>query len=212
MSSVDVSMAVVRRLPRYYRFLTGLARSGVNRISSSEIANQMGLTASQIRQDLNNFGGFGLQGYGYNVPQLISEIENILSLNSSLKAILIGVGNLGKAIAGFILSSSKGINLIGLFDKNHSAISPVEHLEVMSSASLSEFCITNEPEIAILCIPGRSAQRTAEQLKELGIKGFWNFSDSDLHMGEGVYVENVHLGDSLMTLGFQVHSFFKNDR
>jgi len=202
----SVSLLVVRRLPRYYRFLTELKKSGIVRISSKELAKRMGLTASQIRQDLNCFGGFGQQGYGYNVDQLSDEIERILFLDSRMPAILIGVGNLGRAISSF-LYEAKGVKLIGLFDKNPKSVSEQNpDLDVMSINRLEEFCTQHKPQIAILCIPSEHAQQMASRLVELGIKGFWNFSQVDLHVDPTVSVENVHLGDSLMTLGFNVHT------
>jgi redox-sensing transcriptional repressor len=201
-----VSPPVVRRLPRYYRFLCDLKRSGIVRISSKELAAQMGLTASQIRQDLNCFGGFGQQGYGYNVDQLSSEIERILYLDRRLPAILIGVGTLGRALTSY-LYDAKGISLIGLFDKNPRSIADVNpDLDVMSVTLLDAFCKEQKPVIAILCIPGSNAQQMATKLVQLGIRGFWNFSHTDLRLSDAVHVENMHLGDSLMTLGFRVNA------
>ena len=200
-----VSLPVVRRLPRYYRFLCELKKSGIVRISSKELAKQMNLTASQIRQDLNCFGGFGQQGYGYNVDQLSNEIEQILCLDDNLPTILIGVGNLGRALSSFLFEA-KGIRLIGLFDKNPKSIS--EHnpeLDVMSIARLDEFCAENAPKLAILCIPSEHAQSMAEKLVSLGIEGFWNFSHVDLRRDSSISVENVHLTDSLMTLCYNTH-------
>ncbi len=200
-----VSLPVVRRLPRYYRFLCELKKSGIVRISSKELAKQMNLTASQIRQDLNCFGGFGQQGYGYNVDQLSNEIEQILCLDDNLPTILIGVGNLGRALSSFLFEA-KGIRLIGLFDKNPKSIS--EHnpeLDVMSIARLDEFCAENAPKLAILCIPSEHAQSMAEKLVSLGIEGFWNFSHVDLRLDSSISVENVHLTDSLMTLCYNTH-------
>ena len=208
----SVSLLVVRRLPRYYRFLTELKKSGIVRISSKELAKRMGLTASQIRQDLNCFGGFGQQGYGYNVDQLSDEIERILYLDNSLPAIMIGLGNLGRALSGFLFEA-KGIRLIGLFDKNPKAINDISpELDVMSISKLDEFCAEHRPTIAILCIPSEHAQQMASRLVSLGIKGFWNFSHVDLHVDPSVCVESVHLGDSLMTLGFNVHTELKKEQ
>lgn len=208
----SVSLLVVRRLPRYYRFLTELKKSGIVRISSKELAKRMGLTASQIRQDLNCFGGFGQQGYGYNVDQLSDEIERILYLDTTLPAIMIGVGNLGRALSGFLFEA-KGIRLIGLFDKNPRAINDINpELDVMSISKLDEFCAEHHPIIAILCIPSEHAQQMASRLVNLGIKGFWNFSHIDLHVDPSICVESVHLGDSLMTLGFNVHTGLKKEQ
>lgn len=210
--SASVSLPVVRRLPRYYRFLSELKKSGIVRISSKELATQMGLTASQIRQDLNCFGGFGQQGYGYNVDQLASEIEKILYLNTKISAIVIGAGNLGRALTSH-LYESKGIRLIGLFDKNPRNISDINpDLEVMGIGNLDEFCMQHNPKIAILCIPSEHAQVMANRLAALGIVGFWNFSNVDLRLPENICVENVHLGDSIMTLGYNVNSAIASDK
>ena len=205
----DVSLAVVRRLPRYYRFLVNLRNNGIQRISSLEIARQMGLTASQIRQDLNCFGGFGQQGYGYNVEQLKGEIENILFLHDSIPAILIGVGNLGRALMGYLSNEAQGVSLIGLFDQNPRGIAEINpYIEVLNVSELEGFCKRARPKLAILCIPENNAQAIAERLAGYGVTGFWNFSHIDLRLDESVIVENVHLGDSLMTLGFLIHTSF----
>ncbi len=204
-NSDSVSLPVVRRLPRYYRFLSELKKSGIVRISSKELARQMNLTASQIRQDLNCFGGFGQQGYGYNVDQLASEIERILCLDSNLPTILIGVGNLGRALSSFLFEA-KGIKLIGLFDKTPKNVTDQNpELEVMSTSRLDEFCAANKPVLAILCIPSEHAQAMAEKLVSLGIRGFWNFSHVDLRLSDNISVENVHLTDSLMTLCYNTN-------
>ncbi len=202
-----VSLSVIRRLPRYYRFLADLLRAGTTRISSRELSNRMGLTASQIRQDLNCFGGFGQQGYGYNVEQLHREIGNILGVNTGLGAILIGAGNLGRAIATHMSFETRGFNLIGVFDNSPSVIGQViQGVQVKDVASLDEFCRMHEPTVAILCIPKNAAQELADHLIELGIKGFWNFSHYDISINSpDVVVENVHLGDSLMTLCYRVN-------
>lgn len=204
--NITVSPPVVRRLPRYYRFLSELKKSGIVRISSKELASQMGLTASQIRQDLNCFGGFGQQGYGYNVDQLSAEIERILFLDERLPAVLVGVGNLGRALTSY-LYDAKGVQLIGLFDKNPRSIADINpELEVMGVGRMDEFCAEHKPKIAILCIPGENAQQMANKLVSLGVKGFWNFSHVDLRLDDSICVENMHLGDSLMALGFNVHT------
>ena len=202
----QVSIPVIKRLPRYHRYLEELKNLGVVRISSKELSARMGLTASQIRQDLNCFGGFGQQGYGYNIEQLYNEIGAILGLNNKSKAIMIGAGNLGHAIATHIHFDNRGFNLVGIFDNNPAVIgSKVGGKIVMSSDDLEEFCIKEKPVVAILCIPAEYAAENADKLVSLGIKGFWNFTQYDL-VGryENVAVENVHLGDSLMTLCYQV--------
>ena len=205
-TSRHISDLVIKRLPRYYRFLGELRNSGMSRISSRELADKMGLTASQIRQDLNCFGGFGQQGYGYNVEQLHEEIGHILGLDRKQKAILIGVGNLGRAIANHIRFEQLGFQLIGIFDKKESLTGDiVRNLPVRNSAVMDEFCRENLPDVAILCIPKEDAMPIAEQLIKLGVRGFWNFSHEDISVKHpDVSVENVHFGDSLMTLRYRI--------
>ena len=202
----QVSIPVIKRLPRYHRYLEELKNLGIVRISSKELSARMGLTASQIRQDLNCFGGFGQQGYGYNIEQLYNEIGAILGLNNKSKAIMIGAGNLGHAIATHIHFDNRGFDLVGIFDNNPSVIgTKVGGKIVMNSDDLEEFCLKEKPVVAILCIPAEYAAENADKLVSLGIKGFWNFTQYDLvHRYENVAVENVHLGDSLMTLCYQV--------
>lgn len=202
----QVSIPVIKRLPRYHRYLEELKNLGIVRISSKELSTRMGLTASQIRQDLNCFGGFGQQGYGYNIEQLYNEIGAILGLNNKTKAIMIGAGNLGHAIATHIHFDNRGFDLIGIFDNNPAVIgSKVGGKIVMSSDELEDFCLKEKPVVAILCIPAEYAAENADKLVSLGIKGFWNFTQYDLvHRYQNVAVENVHLSDSLMTLCYQV--------
>lgn len=205
MKTETVALPVVRRLPRYYRFLSTLKQSGIVRISSKELAARMGLTASQIRQDLNCFGGFGQQGYGYNVDQLSAEIERILRLDTVIPTIVIGAGNLGRALT-FHLYGTKGIQLIGVFDKNPRGVIDMHpDLKVFGNDQLESFCAEHHPQVAILCIPGESAQMMVDHLATLGIQGFWNFTSADLHLPSGVSVENVQLSDSIMTLGYKIH-------
>ena len=208
MSSNIISDSVIKRLPRYYRFLGELKASGLTRISSRELSERMGLTASQIRQDLNCFGGFGQQGYGYNIELLQSEIGHILGLDTPKTAILIGIGNLGRAVTMHINFESKGFRLIGLFDSKESLVGQViKNLPIRSTNTIDEFCKENLPDAAILCIPKNAAMVMADQLVGLGIKGFWNFSHYDLALKyPGVKVENVHFGDSLMTLSYRLHN------
>ena len=206
MNNSGISDSVIKRLPRYYRFLVELKASGMTRISSRELSERMGLTASQIRQDLNCFGGFGQQGYGYNIEILQFEIGRILGIDAPKNTILIGMGNLGRAVTMHINFESKGFRLIGLFDSKESLVGQVvKNLPIRSTASLDEFCRENLPEVAILCIPKTAAKSVSEQLVKLGIKGFWNFSHYDLAMKyPDVKVENVHFGDSLMTLSYRL--------
>lgn len=204
-----VSNSVIKRLPRYYRFLGEIKALGTERISSRELSEKMGLTASQIRQDLNCFGGFGQQGYGYNVSILQSEIGHILGLDRPKNTILIGAGNLGKAVTLHINFESVGFRLIGLFDNKESVVGQViKNLPVRNISSLDEFCRENLPEVAILCIPKDAAMAMSKQLVKLGIKGVWNFSHYDLALNyPNIKVENVHFGDSLMTLSYKLNNY-----
>ena len=201
-----ISNSVIKRLPRYYRFLGELKATGVTRISSKELSQKMGITASQMRQDLNCFGGFGQQGYGYNIEFLQTEIAKILGLDIPKSAILIGMGNLGRAVTMHINFESKGFSLIGLFDSKESLVGQVvKNMPIRSTETLDEFCRENLPEVAILCIPKEAAPSVSEQLIKLGIKGFWNFSHYDLAVNHPeIVVENMHFGDSLMTLSYRL--------
>lgn len=206
--SGSISASVIKRLPRYYRFLGVLLKEGVERISSQELASRMKLTASQIRQDLNCFGGFGQQGYGYNVEGLHEEIGKILGVDKTVGAILIGAGNLGKAIATHINFSTRGCKLIGIFDADEKLVgTSVAGLAIRSPLELQSFCAAEKPRLAILCIPKTSTQDIADQLVKLGIKAFWNYSHYDLSIEhENIVVENVHLGDSLLTLTYRLNN------
>ena len=203
-----ISNSVIKRLPRYYRFLGELKALGMTRISSRELSERMGLTASQIRQDLNCFGGFGQQGYGYNIDILQSEIARILGLDTPKSAILIGMGNLGRAVTMHVNFETKGFRIIGLFDNKESLVGQVvKNLPIRSTSTLDEFCRENRPQVAILCIPKNAAADIAQQLVSLGIKGFWNFSHYDIALNyNNVQVENVHFGDSLMTLYYRLNN------
>lgn len=200
----SVSMSVIKRLPRYYRFLGELKKNNITRISSKELSQRMGFTASQIRQDLNCFGGFGQQGYGYNVAELRSEIAHILGLDRIESAVLVGAGNLGRAITMHIDFEKYGYRLAGIFDSNLAMENiEISGLAIKHTSHLSEFCAENHPTMAILCIPRSGVQETVQQLYDLGVRAFWNFSHYDIHMNfPGVQVENVHLTDSLMTLSY----------
>ena len=208
MSKNAISNSVIRRLPRYYRFLGDLEAKDIVRISSRELAEKMGLTASQIRQDFNCFGEFGQQGYGYNVRELRGEIGKILGLDRITPMILIGAGNLGRAIASHIDFSNRGFDLIGVFDANPDIVGTrTGNMEILGMDMLSEFCRKKHPEAAILCIPREAAEKTAELLINCGIRAFWNFTHYDLKIGhKDVAVENVHLGDSLTTLSYCLNS------
>lgn len=201
-----VSNSVIKRLPRYYRFLGELKENGVVRISSKDLSQKMGFTASQIRQDLNCFGGFGQQGYGYNIDSLYNEIGTILGVNKNRKAILIGAGNLGKAVALHMSFEERGFNLIGVFDRNKALSGQMlRGLPIRHTDGIYNFCKDNSPTVAVLCIPSNAAKELAPQLVESGIKGFWNFSHYDIAADfPNIAVENVHLSDSLMTLSYRV--------
>ncbi|MBR6533649.1 MAG: redox-sensing transcriptional repressor Rex [Clostridia bacterium] len=201
-----ISNSVIKRLPRYYRFLGELKASGMTKISSRELSERMGLTASQIRQDLNCFGGFGQQGYGYNIDILQEEIAYILGLDKPKSIILIGVGNLGRAVTMHMNFESKGFHLIGLFDTKESIVGQiVKNQPVRSIDTLDEFCRENLPKAAILCIPKEAAEKTVNQLMKLGVRNFWNFSHYDITVNNPeAKVENVHLGDSLTRLSYKM--------
>lgn len=204
MERESVSRSVIKRLPRYYSYLEELNSEGRTRISSKELANKMKLTASQIRQDLNHFGGFGHQGYGYNVQDLYKEIGEILGVDKKFKTILVGVGNIGKALVTQINFKKRGLDLIGLFDIDENILGKkMSDLEIFHMDNLSEFCQKEKPDIAVLCIPKSAAYDVAKKLINNGVTSFWNFSHFDLNANfEGIVVENVHLGDSLMTLAY----------
>lgn len=202
----NISNPVIKRLPRYYRFLGELRENGVERISSRELSERMGLTASQIRQDLNCFGGFGQQGYGYPVISLHQEIGRILGLEQTYNAILIGAGNLGTAVAVHILYQKKGLRLIGIFDNDPQKLgTAVGELLVDDIAHIERFSRENRIDVAVFCVPKSAAPALAEKLYTLGIKSFWNFSHYDFSgKYSDVVVENVHLNDSLMILCYKI--------
>ncbi|MBQ9376125.1 MAG: redox-sensing transcriptional repressor Rex [Ruminococcus sp.] len=200
----SISTSVIKRLPRYYRFLGELKKQGVERISSRELSQLMKLTASQIRQDLNCFGGFGQQGYGYHVDSLHFEIGKILGVDKNFKTILIGAGNLGRAIATHINFETRGCKLIGIFDINPELTGvEVAGLKVLHTDELEAFCKENSPFVAVLCTPKANTQKIADDLVRMGIKAFWNYSHYDLSIDyDNIVVENVHLGDSLLCLTY----------
>lgn len=206
--SDSISMSVIRRLPRYYRFLSELNDQNVDRISSTKLAQIMNVTASQVRQDLNCFGGFGQQGYGYSVSQLKEEIKNILGLNNDYKAILIGAGNLGKAVAMHMNFEKLGFELIACFDNNEKKVGQkLNDIYVKSETELEEFCKQNHVDSAFLCIPRVCVENILDKLYNLGIKNYWNFSHYDINTRySDALVENVHLSDNLMTLCYRMNN------
>ncbi len=203
MAEKNISMAVIRRLPKYHRYLGDLLEKDINRISSKELSEIIGFTASQIRQDLNNFGGFGQQGYGYNVEALHSEIGKILGLDKIYSAVVIGAGNLGQAIANYSGFKRSGFEIKALFDANPRMIGlKIRDFEVLDSENLETFVEENNIDIAILCIPKKRAQETVDKLVGAGVKGIWNFASVDLDVPKDVIVENVNLTESLFTLSY----------
>ena len=203
MGSKNISMAVIRRLPKYHRYLGELLDKDIQRISSKELSDIIGFTASQIRQDLNNFGGFGQQGYGYNVEALYNEIGRILGINKTYKAILVGAGNLGQAIANYTGFKKAGFEIKALFDANPRVIGlNIREFEILDVDYIQDYIKENEIDIAILCIPKNGAQKIANKIIDSGIKGIWNFAPVDLQVPRDVIVENVNLTESLFTLSY----------
>lgn len=199
----EISNAVIKRLPRYYRYLDELQEEGVERISSAELSTRMKVTASQIRQDLNHFGGFGQQGYGYNVEYLYNEIGKILGLDHAQNMIIIGGGRLGQAIAHYVRFEKRGFRVIGIFDSNPSLTGQkVRECYIQPMEEMAAFLDENEVEIAALTIPKNNALEVAQTLVTHGIKAIWNFAHLDLHLyfPEDIVIENVHLSESLMKL------------
>ena len=212
MDAKEISKAVIKRLPRYYRYLGELMEEKVERISSNDLSKKMHVTASQIRQDLNNFGGFGQQGYGYNVEYLYTEIGKILGLDTIHPMIILGAGNLGQALANYGDFEKRGFRLVGIFDINPvlEGIS-VRGIEIRMINSLPEFIRENQVEIAILTLPKNKAKEMAKVLIDNGIKAIWNFAHTDLDAPEDVIVENVHLSESLMALSYNL-SQYRNEQ
>ena len=214
MDNKGISNAVIKRLPRYYRYLDELLESGVERISSGELSRRMNVTASQIRQDLNNFGGFGQQGYGYHVEYLYKEIGKILGLDKVNHMIVIGAGNLGKAIANYGNFEKRGFKIIGMFDKNPELIGKElqSGLKVLDIQELESFLKEHSVEIATLAIPKTNAPQVAERLVACGIKAIWNFAHTDLQLPKDVVVQNVHLSESLMQLSYRYSSLYPKEQ
>ena len=202
----SISRAVIKRLPRYYRYLGDLLQQGVDKISSKALSEIMHVTASQIRQDLNNFGGFGQQGYGYNVEYLFNEIGKILGLNEKHNVIIIGAGNLGRAIANYTDFEKRGFVIKGIFDTNPELIGEkVNGLEIMDFNVIDKFLKENDKvQIATITVPRDKAIEVASKLVTLGIEAIWNFAPIDLHLSSNVIVENVHLTASLMQLSYKL--------
>ena len=208
MEAKQISKAVIKRLPRYYRYLGELLEDNVERISSNDLSKKMRVTASQIRQDLNNFGGFGQQGYGYNVKYLYTEIGKILGLDIVHPMIIVGAGNLGQALANYVEFEKRGFKLVGIFDVNPVLEGiAVRGIEIQMISDLPFFMKENNIEIAILTLPKNKARDMAEILIENGIKAIWNFAHIDLDTPDDVIVENVHLSECLMTLSYNLSQY-----
>ena len=228
MEQKEISQAVIRRMPRYYRYLGELIDDGVERISSNDLSKRMNVTASQIRQDLNNFGGFGQQGYGYNVKYLYEEIGKILGLNTKHNIIVIGAGNLGQALANYVKFEKLGFMITALFDVNPALKDvTVRGIKIYMLDELETYCKENQVDIAALTMPKSKAEikppktirygfpvktmpkakadAIANRLVDLGIHAIWNFAHVDLDLiDKDVVVENVHLSDSLMQLSYNI--------
>nr|WP_202972477.1 redox-sensing transcriptional repressor Rex [Pseudoclostridium thermosuccinogenes] len=201
-----ISIAVIKRLPRYYRYLYDLLKLGITRISSKELSERMNITASQIRQDLNCFGGFGQQGYGYNVESLFNEISNILGVNETFHTIIVGAGHMGQALANYGNFEKRGFKVVGIFDVNPAVVgTAINGIEVLHIDKLDEFIKQNKVDIGILTVPYDQTPVVADRLARLGVKGLWNFSPMDLELEHDVVIENVHLSDSLMVLGYKLN-------
>lgn len=201
-----ISMAVIRRLPKYHRYLKELLEKDIRRISSKELSDIIGFTASQIRQDLNNFGGFGQQGYGYNVDLLYHEIEKILGLNKAYSTIIVGAGNLGQAIVNYTSFTKTGFMPKAMFDVNPKLIGlKIRDLEIMDADNIETFVNENSIDIGVICTTKEHAQKIADRLVKCNIKGIWNFAPADLEVPDDVMLENVHLSESLYTLSCMIN-------
>ncbi|MBQ9133280.1 MAG: redox-sensing transcriptional repressor Rex [Clostridia bacterium] len=207
-ASYRISSAVIKRLPRYFRYLRELLEAGRMRISSGELSKMMHVTASQIRQDLNCFGGFGQQGYGYNVKYLYTKISEILGVEEHYRAVIIGAGHLGLALVGSPMFQKRGVTLTALFDNSPSLVGgEYGSLHIYDIAELDTYIRENNIDIAVLTLPRMYAKETAERLASLGIRGIWNFTNVELDLqGLGITVQNVHIGDSLMQLTYRVRN------
>ena len=201
-----VSPAVIRRLPRYFRYLRELLREGKTRISSGELSARMQVTASQIRQDLNCFGGFGQQGYGYNVSYLYSKISDLLGVSMGLQAIIVGAGDLGRALVRSTMFEKRGLDIVALFDIDPDLIGKeFGGIKVYDMRELEQFCQEHPVDMAVLTLPKDKVEEESTRLLSLGVEGFWNFTGKELsHLPKGAVVENVHLGDSLMKLNYDL--------
>ncbi|NLD18922.1 MAG: redox-sensing transcriptional repressor Rex [Clostridiales bacterium] len=200
-----ISSAVIKRLPRYRRYLGELQKKGIDKISSNEFSSLIGYTASQIRQDLNNFGGFGQQGYGYSVSGLYSEISAILGLDRQYKMVIVGAGNLGQAIANHTYYYKAGFVVCGIFEINPRLIGiKINDIEVMDYENIVGYVEENQIDIGIICTTKDAAQEVADKLCFAGVRGLWNFAPVDIETPNHVAIENVHISDSLHSLAYHM--------
>ncbi|MBQ7374899.1 MAG: redox-sensing transcriptional repressor Rex [Clostridia bacterium] len=202
----SVPTAVIKRLPRYHRYLGDLIAEGRLRISSAELSKIMNVTASQIRQDLNCFGGFGQQGYGYNIKYLYGKISELLGVTQGFKAVIVGAGNLGRALAATHMFERRGVERVALFDVNEEIVgTEIYGIKVYHTDELFEFCQRHKVDIGVLTVPKDAAYHVARTMATAGVKGIWNFANMELSLEDkSVIVENIHLGDSLMTLCYEI--------
>ena len=205
MKKQRISDAVIRRLPRYYRYLDDLHSRGIVRISSNSLGKRMGITASQIRQDLSCFGEFGQQGYGYNIMALRAEIGHILGVDEPRRLIIIGAGHLGHALIQNFDFAQGGFRLDTAFDVSDALIGVnVNGVAIRSMDELDGYCAAYHPAVAVLTVPKSAAQETAAKLSALGVEGIWNFTNMEISVADHVFVENVHFADSLLTLSYRI--------
>lgn len=199
----NISMAVIKRLPKYHRYLEELLKNDVDRISSKELSKKIGFTASQIRQDFNCFGDFGQQGYGYNVKELYNQISNILGLTREYSIVIVGAGNIGQAVANYTNFDKLGFKLKAIFDTNPKLVGiKIRDIEIKDIDTLEEFLQNNGIDIGVICVPSRSAQNVCDIFTRNKVKSIWNFAPVDLTVPEGIFTEDVHLSDSLLTLSY----------
>ncbi len=209
-SSNKVSESVIKRLPMYFRYLCDLEMKGFLRISSKELGMRMGLTASQIRQDINCFGGFGQQGYGYNVPELCAKMGEILGLTRHYKMIIIGAGNIGQAIANYSHFKAMGFDVCAMFDISPKLINKkIHNVEILPISSLEQFIANSTIDIGVICTPDHNAQQSCDILINGGVKGIWNFAPVDISTPTSVPITNVHLSDSLLVLSYRMQEQYK---
>ena len=208
MTKRNISLSVIKRLPKYYRYLESINEKGIIRVSSKELSEITGLTASQIRQDLNHFGCFGQQGYGYNVSELIDELSKIIGVDKTYSMILVGFGNIGHALYKYRSFRDLGYEFKAVFDKNPDFISDAtkDDIEILDVKKLRDYLKENKIDIGIIATPKEAAQELADILCEGGVKGIWNFSPVDLKVKNNVVIESVHLDESLFTLTYFMNS------